>query len=551
MSVLTTDAPNPDHAEPSESAAGIHLGWAVAGLSAAAGAIHFAMVPGHAGGSLVDPIGFAVVGWFQLLVAAAIIADRAGRNLYRVAVLGNLAVLGLWIWSRTAGLPVGSHKNVAEEWGTVDGITAVLEVGLILLAVRILLAPASQRVAAGRVFPVLAAVAALGLATTAITSTDAAEHGGEGHAHGEDEVATAAGHDSLMQEIDATRCDRQFNPPAYWEETAYLGIDTYQGGAMSAADHGGGDTGGHGHGGAAATTTTTDPDPTGGRGSKGLDDLITFTDKAGSGAEVDAAVLVSELGEASDEDYAAWLWWLRNTGTVGGSHEHASAAAPDDAGGHGGHVGPQPWIAMTDPEQCDQLSEELDLARETALSYPTPADAEAAGWSRVTGYVPGIAAHYMNFGHLDGEFAVDEPEMLLYDGDGPDASIVGLSYYIIHEGDAEPSQGFTGPNDHFHRHIGLCMKGAMVIGDSSTTAEECAARGGTKSENGSGWMNHVWIVPGCESPWGMFSGATPVLDGTISETSGEDGGACAGSGVRERYGLDESLELEPVSTAGG
>lgn len=550
MSVLTTDAPPAERPGPDEG--GTHLGWAVAGLSAAAGAIHFAMVPAHVGDSLVDPIGFAVVGWFQLLVAGAILADRAGRNLYRLAIVGNLIVLGLWIWSRTAGLPVGGHAGVAEDVGTIDGISALLEVGVILVAARILLAPAGRRVASGRIAPVLAAVAALGLATVAITSTDAAEHGGAGHSHGDGDEELATGHAALMAEIDANRCDRQFNPPSYWSETEYLGIDTYQGGAMSAAEHGG-EAGGHSHGAPSAevTTTTTDPDPTGGRGSEGLDVLITATDKAGSGAELDAAALVSRLGEASDDDYQAWLWWLRNSGILSAGHEHASGAAPDDAGGHGGHVGPQPWVAMTDPAQCEQLAAELDLARETALSYPTAADAIEGGWMRVTPYVPGIAAHYMNFSYVDGVFNIEEPEMLLYDGNGEDASIVGLSYYILHEGDAEPSQGFTGPNDHFHRHIGLCTSAAGVIGDSSTTEEECEARGGTKSDGDAGWMNHVWIVPGCESPWGMFSGATPVLDGTIAQTSGEDGGGCAGSSVRARYGMDDVLKTEPISSETG
>lgn len=93
-----------------------------------------------------------------------------------------------------------------------------------------------------------------------------------------------------------------------------------------------------------------------------------------------------------------------------------------------------------------------------------------------------------------------EPEMLLHDGEGPDAHVVGLGYYILHGGDAEPTQGFTGPNDHFHRHVGLCVRGALVVGDSTTTEEDCQVRGGRKMAGGSGWMNHVWIVPGCESP---------------------------------------------------
>ncbi|HYI62354.1 MAG TPA: hypothetical protein VEW93_11195 [Acidimicrobiales bacterium] len=545
MSVLTTDAPSPDHADGETGTAGPHLGWAVAGLSAGAAAIHFAMVPGHADGSLVDPIGFAVVGWFQLLVAAAIMADRAGRNLYRVAVVGNLAVLGLWLWSRTAGLPVGSHSGTAEDFGTVDGITALLEVGVILVAARILLAPAGQRVARGRIAPVLAAVAALGLATTAITSTDAAEHGGADHGHGEEAAAghahgeDPAAHTTLMTEIDQSRCDEGFNIPAYWEETSYLGIDTYQGGAMAGDEHA--------HDSAGATA---EPDPTEGKGSPDLDRLVGLTTLA-SGGEIAAAQLVAALGEVDDETYDAWLWWLRSSGTVGGSHEHAASAAPGDSGGHGGHAGPQPWAAMTDPAQCAQLEDEIDLARETALRHPTAADAVEAGYMRVTPYVAGIAAHYMNFDLVDGTFDIEGPEMLLYDGNEPDAHIVGLSYYINQEGTAEPTQGFTGANDHYHRHVGLCVGAGGVIGDSTTTEEDCAARGGTKANGSKGWMAHAWVVPGCESPWGVFSAASPTLDGALPEESGQNDGGCSASGVRQRYDMGEALATEPISNDGG
>ena len=56
-------------------------------------------------------------------------------------------------------------------------------------------------------------------------------------------------------------------------------------------------------------------------------------------------------------------------------------------------------------------------------------------------------------------------------------------------------------------------------------------------------MSHAWVVPGCESPWGVFSAATPVLDRTLGEASTTDGGSCAGSGVRDRYRLGDA----PVS----
>ena len=165
--------------------------------------------------------------------------------------------------------------------------------------------------------------------------------------------------------------------------------------------------------------------------------------------------------------------------------------------------------------------------------------------------MPGIAAHYMNFGLVDGEFAVDEPEMILYDGDGPDAHVAGLSYYVLQDGDAEPTQGFTGDNDHYHRHQGLCTGAGGVIGDSTTTEEECAARGGFKANGSKGWMSHAWVVPGCESPWGVFSAATPLLEGALGEASGENEGGCLGSAVRARYGLGQVVGAAPASTGGG
>ena len=37
------------------------------------------------------------------------------------------------------------------------------------------------------------------------------------------------------------------------------------------------------------------------------------------------------------------------------------------------------------------------------------------------------------------------------------------------------------------------------------TEAECAARGGSKVDGAKGWMVHAWVVPGWESPEGVFS----------------------------------------------
>ena len=534
-----------DVADVEEASTGVgeqpSLGFLLAGLLAGAGVIHLVMIPSHIGESWAEGIAFAVVGWAQIAAGVALLLGRGSRRLYTAVILGSAGVVALWVVSRTVGLPFGAHAGVVEPVGLVDQICAALELGAVLVAGAMLFAPSRLRI--GMLGASVAAIAVLGLATAAIVSPDASSHGA--HAGGPatgTATATAAGasvahtdhaagsgHVAQMAAIDLARCDLGFNPQSYWDDAAKMGVDTYGGGSMQVA--------------AAPTLNelVAGGDPLEGRGSEGLDKLIAATSQS-SGGEGAAAGLILSLSDATDADYTAWTRWMgamAASGTAGGGHGHASsAAAPSDNGGHGGHAGPQPWTAMVDQEQCDTLDAELSLARSTALKYPTAADAMAAGWERVTFYVPGIAAHYMKYGVVDGKFQIDQPEMILYDGNTPEARVVGLSYYMIQPGQAEPSQGFTGANDHSHRHVGLCNKaGVGVIGDSTLTAEECAAIGGIKSDGSKGWMSHAWVVPGCESPWGVFSAASPLLDGKLEQASTTNAGACSGSGVRDRYEL--------------
>lgn len=520
------------------------LAYLLAGLMAGAGIIHLVMVPIHAGGSsLLDPLAFAAAGWFQLAVAAAILTGSARRWVFTATVVANLAMVGVWVWSRTAGLPVGSHAGVAEDVGTVDLLCVGLELAAVALAGALLLARHPLRT--GVLAPALGAVAVLGLTTTVIVAPDTAEHGGHTHGEAADDHHGGTDHVAEMAALDRRRCDLGFNPTAFWQEAEALGVDTYAGGAMAPHDTSDG----------SLESVVGSTQPLGGRGSPGLDRLISATSAAGGG-EVAAAQLVVALSGAEDEDYRAWQAWMRASsasGAGGSGHDHggssstssASSAAPDDNAGHGGHAGPQPWIAMTDQRQCVQLAQELQQARDVTGRFETAADAMAAGYSKTTTYVPGIASHYIKYDLVDDTFDIAEPEMILYDGEGPDAHVVGLSYYLLHEGDAEPSQGFTGPNDHFHRHVGLCRRDGLVIGDSTTSEEDCRARGGEKADGGNGWMNHVWVVPGCESPWGMFSGASPLLDVQLAKQSGDNDGGCSASSVRDRYDLSPGGSSPP------
>jgi len=513
----------------------------LATLSLSAGAVHLAMSPIHASESTGEAMAFAAVGWLQIFLGIGLLLRPQGLLLQATMVL-NAGVIAAYVLSRTVGLPFGAEPWESESVQAIDLMVTVFEGLLVIGAGALLLRPdlAGRLTGEGggysiETIAVSVAIPAVILVATsvALADPDLAQHG-----HGDEALAVSSGgihdHGGGMMPTDAQlaalaedRCDLGFNPAAYWRETTLAGIDTIMGGEVSGVDHN-----------ASAYI----------QGSPELDEVIALHTTVEG--EIGDAQMVIQLSRVTDEVYDNWLRWLGASGINAHEHEESSALAPDDKR-MGGHLGPQPWHAMTDQAQCDALAAELEQARQAALRYPTVKDAKAAGWRQVTPYVPGIAAHFMNFGLVDGTFEIDKPEMILYDGTGDDASVIGLSYYLRQEGDAEPTQGFTGNNDHFHRHIGLCVNGSGVIGDSTTTTEECEAMGGRKADGGNGWMNHVWIVPGCESPWGMFSGASPLLDTKLTETAGKDGGGCAGSGVRERYDLSAGDVSNTPTDVGG
>lgn len=182
------------------------------------------------------------------------------------------------------------------------------------------------------------------------------------------------------------------------------------------------------------------------------------------------------------------------------------------AGGHG-HRGPSLQSAIDDPATRAQLGQQLATARTAAMSFPTVATAEAAGYHKVTDYLACIGAHYIKTSIVDRTFDPASPEMLLYDSTKPDGRIVGLSYYVI--SDSTAPEGFAGPNDLWHQHIGLCVKYGVVIGPERWSKARCERAGGQKADGSAGWMVHAWVLPGWESAWGTFSGEHPELGAVV------------------------------------
>jgi len=201
-------------------------------------------------------------------------------------------------------------------------------------------------------------------------------------------------------------------------------------------------------------------------------------------------------------------------------------------------LGPEPWIPMTDGEACEDLAAELEAARAVASRYPTVAEAVAAGYTQGDTYYAGLGVHYQNWDYVDA-FEPSKPVQLLYDGTEPDANLVGLSYVVAVDGD-QPPEGFTGDSDRWHRHRHYCLDldaGGVNLSSDVLTDAECAAVGGTHVPNPNGWMLHAWVVPGCESDWGIFSGANPRLP-YLPE------GAALGPGCDSGRNPGDPLELD-------
>ncbi|HET9612144.1 MAG TPA: hypothetical protein VFP06_21195 [Acidimicrobiales bacterium] len=445
-------APGGSGPPPATSSAGVVLRWLAAGACVGAAIIHFAYAPAHMDEDAAHGVFFLAAGWAQLGAAVALVRGRDTRWPLWAAAAVNAAVAAVWLVSRTVGVP-GSD---AEPVGFPDALATGLEVVAVTAALAALRpALAGRRV--GRLDPVVGVVAALvlvGLVSASVTPSIAGEHGHDGdtaagaHDDGHGHGATAA----LASASADERCDLGFNTPAFNEVS--------QPGVPHAHDDG---------------------------------QQVDFTLEEWAEVFVDpergipAAAVVAYI-----EDRPV----LRD-GILTGSLTHT--------------LDPDPWNPITDSDECAALADELARAKAVAAAHPTAADAEAAGYRKVTTYYPGIAAHYMNFDLLRDGFVLEQPEMLLYDGDGPEANVVGLSYYILKEGDDEPTEGFTGDNDHYHRHVGLCIRDGVVAAGSNTSDDECSSLGGRKADGTAGWMSHVWITPGCESDWGVFSGANPAL----------------------------------------
>jgi hypothetical protein len=171
------------------------------------------------------------------------------------------------------------------------------------------------------------------------------------------------------------------------------------------------------------------------------------------------------------------------------------------------------WVPLDAQDQAI-LSNQLYQALQAAERYPTVAAAKADHMILAGGMAPGVGAHYQVVNgdilkgiNPDGTVNPLYPASWIYASTADNAPVVGVMYEAFGQ---SPPAGFIGPNDHWHRHSDVCVQygvGKISVpfaADQDVTPQECADVHGQFMKK-TIWMVHAWVVPGWESPQGVFS----------------------------------------------
>jgi hypothetical protein len=241
-----------------------------------------------------------------------------------------------------------------------------------------------------------------------------------------------------------------------------------------------------------------------------------------AGAVAAVALTTAAIASPSARDHAA--------GAHGaGGHDHAAADDLGFAALQNGQMGAHEHgtaadAAAIDPTTAGVLASQLATTASLVAAYPTIADARAAGFKQAGPFSPGLGTHYSRGFSPNPDGDMDPEDLanpyLIYDGTADDAPLAGFMYMAFQ--DTEP-EGFAGDLDRWHFHTSVCIVstadgietpfGADLTG---VTQAMCEAKGGSLLDF-TGYMVHVWTVPGYESELGTFSDLNPKItcpDGT-------------------------------------
>ena len=170
--------------------------------------------------------------------------------------------------------------------------------------------------------------------------------------------------------------------------------------------------------------------------------------------------------------------------------------------------GPVPEVMPPPGAARDALDADLLAARRVVDRLPDARAARNAGYVLASRALPGIGAHWVKWSLVDRPFDPSQPAMLLTDGNGPDAPVVGLSYFVRSR--TRPA-GFAEAAAPWHQHAGLCLVRGRLVAESVTRRADCAGGDGDLLAGRDLWMLHAWVVRDRANPWGAFAPINPAL----------------------------------------
>jgi hypothetical protein len=446
-------------------ATGVATGLA-AGATLAASLIHFASVAGHLEESGLHGSFLLTAGWVQLALAVGVgFGVRPPRGWLAATVLANGVIAGVWLAWQTVGLPaVHVHSSRLS-----DGTATALEVLALVAAVAVLAgAPGERRLAGRSVLSITGAalvgvVASVSVAVGTSLADESSGHGDHGD-HGDSASAENSAHGSHGgSHADSGTED--------WDEARMAALEGYL------------------------------------RDNQ-LDELRQIMRDFLTEQIREGSTELQSLPEAErDERIETFVEW---------SVDNALSADGSAGGQVGMHTDEtEEWRPITDAEGQLELQAQLSTAATIVERYPSVKEAEAAGYTQVAPYLPGMGAHWLNVDLLD-EFDPAAPAMLLYNGHEQTSELVGASYSVI-DPDGAPS-GFVGDNDVWHNHPTQCSVAGLIVGNEGSPEDLCESIGGSiTSPLKDLWMLHLWQVPGWESPWGLFSAENPTVNAATSD----------------------------------
>ena len=217
----------------------------------------------------------------------------------------------------------------------------------------------------------------------------------------------------------------------------------------------------------------------------------------------------TELGAAAHHHGSASSSDASATSTA--NHDHGTSAA--DSGSRApAHAESTITYAELPPETKAEVDQ---VIRIWATKYATAADATRDGWFKATRSLYGIGAHYVKGGAFGAATTFDllQPNILLFDGEGPDAKFAGVSYVVA----GTAPEGFAGNYDSWHAHASVCSKFGSIISLSEENSpvwlseSECVGAGGVVLPIANDEMLHVWIAPDYIDGAPIFAHDHPLL----------------------------------------